>query len=73
MLFTSSNTPLLKTPWWIEIVGDGEIEGLVEVAEPFGRPQQDRRRQDREDQHAEADPGAEATALCMGADGATGC
>ena len=42
----------------IEVVGDGQIEGLIEVAEPFRRPQQDRRCQDREDEKGKNDPGA---------------
>src|SRR5262245_29695072 len=62
-----------EDPMMGEVVGDGDVEGLVEVAEPFRRPQQDRRRQDREDSERKGDAGAAGEQpLSHGADGATG-
>ncbi len=43
----------------VEVVGDAQIEGLVEVAQPFLRPRQDGRRQGGEDQDPECDPAAD--------------
>ena len=47
-----------EDPVMIEVVGDGQVVGLVEVAQPFGRPRQDRRRQSRN--HEKPESGARA-------------
>ena len=57
----------------IEVVGNGQIKGLIEVAEPFCRPDQNRRGQNRENKQTENDPeAATEQPMLHGAEGATG-
>jgi hypothetical protein len=42
-----------------DVVGNGQIERLIKVAQPFSGTQQYCRCQAREDQQNESDPGAE--------------
>ena len=57
----------------IEVVGNGQIKRLIEIAEPFCRPGQNRRGQDRENKQAENDPRAAIEQTTPhGAEGAIG-
>ena len=43
----------------VQVVGDAQVEGLVEIAQPFFRPRQNGGGQGGEDQDAERDPAAD--------------
>ncbi len=50
--------PVAERAVVIEVVGDGQVERLIEVGQPLRRLEQDRGGQDREHDQAENDPGA---------------